>query len=266
MAFPESTRVIYANNTLADVVCELRFPPILKIEASPPAGFQERIRAKYPLFDAKNKGPELPAGIPQEILREIPGFGSLEYEFTSDEGSWVVGLNKQSLSLTARSYERWEDFKEHLSLVLGALIAEFAPHSFQRIGLRYRNIIVRSKLGLGDHGWPTLLTKELIGELADARIGPFVRSATHHVKISLDEAGFVSLRHYLAQSKDGEGGAVEEAYVIDADFFNSKKTETSDVTSKLDRLKQESGRLFRWCITEKLHDAMGPKPVEPVRV
>ena len=47
MAFPEVERVIYERNPLDEVICQLRFPAILKID-EPPIAFQEQIRTRYP--------------------------------------------------------------------------------------------------------------------------------------------------------------------------------------------------------------------------
>ena len=46
--FSHETRCIYRKNQLAEVVCQLRFPEILKIETAVPADFQEAIRDEYP--------------------------------------------------------------------------------------------------------------------------------------------------------------------------------------------------------------------------
>lgn len=48
--FSDSERVHYAKAQLAEVVCQLRFPSILRIAAEEPADFQERIRATYPRY------------------------------------------------------------------------------------------------------------------------------------------------------------------------------------------------------------------------
>ena len=66
-SFPSIERVIYQNNTLGEVVCQLRFPTILRIEASSPADFQDAIREAYPLFITK-KSPELPPGMQSRLL------------------------------------------------------------------------------------------------------------------------------------------------------------------------------------------------------
>lgn len=50
MPFPEVKRVIYKKNPLHQVICQLRFPPILKVDAEIPSIFQEKIRGEFPNF------------------------------------------------------------------------------------------------------------------------------------------------------------------------------------------------------------------------
>lgn len=49
--FSNDERVIYAKRQLVEVICQLRFPEILKIDVSEPADFQERIRRDYPQYE-----------------------------------------------------------------------------------------------------------------------------------------------------------------------------------------------------------------------
>src|SRR4051794_35988880 len=53
MAFPDAPRVLYEINPLDEVVCQLKFPPVLRIDAEMPVGFQEAIRAQFPLYRAE---------------------------------------------------------------------------------------------------------------------------------------------------------------------------------------------------------------------
>jgi uncharacterized protein (TIGR04255 family) len=50
----------------------------------------------------------------------------------------------------------------------------------------------------------------------------------------------------------------EICYSIDNDLFTESKTGVHDTISKLDYLNGRAGRIFRWCITERLHVAMEP--------
>src|SRR5258708_615126 len=48
--FPDAERVIYDHNTLGEVLCQVKFPPVLRIEAELPAQFQDRIRDVFEIY------------------------------------------------------------------------------------------------------------------------------------------------------------------------------------------------------------------------
>ncbi len=58
MPFPESERVVYGENPLVEVICQLKFPPILDISTAEPAAFQNKVRKLYPLYE-KDTEPSL---------------------------------------------------------------------------------------------------------------------------------------------------------------------------------------------------------------
>ena len=51
--FSQESRCIYEKNQLIEVICQLRFPDILKIEAQEPYAFQDAIRGEYPQYAKK---------------------------------------------------------------------------------------------------------------------------------------------------------------------------------------------------------------------
>lgn len=61
MKLPEFDRVIYEYNPLFEVVCQLTFPPILKISHQEPVEFQDEIRFQYPLVERTQ--PQIPPEI-----------------------------------------------------------------------------------------------------------------------------------------------------------------------------------------------------------
>ncbi|MFR1260789.1 MAG: TIGR04255 family protein [Oscillospiraceae bacterium] len=48
--FSNQPRKFYRRSPLIEVICQLRFPDILKIEAHEPADFQDAIRQVYPQY------------------------------------------------------------------------------------------------------------------------------------------------------------------------------------------------------------------------
>lgn len=248
MTFPESPRVVYGRNTLEEVICQLRFPAILRIESDPSA-FQERVRAEYPLYEEIG----LPIQIPQALRSGIP----TTKQFTTEDATWKLGLNRDFIALSTSRYVRWEDFRARLVPVLAALTATYQPSFISRVGLRYRNIIDRRQLEIATTPWNQIVQSHVAAELASGMAGA-VKEAAHVVVFTLDDqGGAVRLRHGLEQRE----GLDEPAYVIDADYFDESRTENDNVLHRLSQLNREAARLFRWCITDAFHERLQPQAI-----
>jgi uncharacterized protein (TIGR04255 family) len=261
MPFPKSPRVVYEKNPLQQVICQLKFPPILRIESESPADFQERVRGSYPLFQKRSEillGPQVPEDVAKVLVAGLPGgMGSTRYLFTTEDEVWTASLARDFLALETKKYERWEEFEDRLRAPLDALLAVYAPTFFSRVGLRYVDLIRRSILGLGDSDWSKLLQQHVLGELASPLAGD-IEHAYRETSIRLDDRGSkVTVRHGLCRVDNAE----ELCYFVDSDFFTEKRTETKNGSAVLKEFNQHAGRLFRWCITERLHEAMRPQPL-----
>jgi len=99
---------------------------------------------------------------------------------------------------------------------------------------------MRSKLSLDGVSWKELLQPHVAGELG-SEIAPSIEDIRQQL--------------LLKQSEH-----------IDADFFTERRIEIGEADQILNHFNQQSGRLFRWCITARLHDAMGPAVVAPAVV
>lgn len=262
MPFPESEKVYYRDNPLTEVICQLRFPPILSIESDLPARFQDSIRDTYPLFQEKkdysvNIPDELKSQLPQEIINIFPSQVSKKnYEFTSEDGLWKINLTRTFLSLTNYRYYSWEEFMNYLTSSFEALIEIYSPTFFTRIGLRYKDLIDKTQLNLGEQSWDRLLQPQIAGILADPDINQNVigTSSTTEIRLS-DGESIVRIRHGLVHAK----GHDDVSYLIDSDFSTDHKTNINQARNKLDYFNQRGARLLRWCITDILHNALGPE-------
>ncbi len=243
------------------MICQLRYPPVLRIETELPARFQEAIRAHYPVLT--QLAPINPAmGFPSDMLNLVksmlPVSLSRTYEFASEDAIWKVTLSKESLAMECKGgYTTWEDFMGRFNGPIEALRGEYTPAFFDRIGLRYVDVVRRSRLNLQNVPWRNLLNANIAGELASP-IAEDVLEGTHVLIVRLNSQGDrVRMHHGLVQMQNPD----EVSYLIDNDFFSEQRTESGNAAIKLDELHRESGNCFRWCITGTLHDAMEPQPL-----
>jgi uncharacterized protein (TIGR04255 family) len=263
--------VFYRHSPLESVIFQVRFPPLLRVDAEPPANFQEAIRDHYPAFQDQSII-EAPIPLPEDIARQLPpqvvsqfagqirmaaGSGGKRFTFASEDGSWTVSLARDSLALTTQQYTNWETFRERLNAAIEALVAEYRPSYYTRLGLRYRNVICRSALGIDEEPWSHLLQPPIAAELAIDAIAESAIVAAHQVHFPLPG----SIVQLLLQHGFGENAATNETcYLIDGDFFVQERSEISDARGTAEELHTQARRLFRWCITDRLHDALEPQP------
>jgi uncharacterized protein (TIGR04255 family) len=257
MALPNYPREIYQKNPLAEVVCQVRFAASSGMPRKQLNAFWDRIRDRFPRME-EAEGVEAP-NVTDELPQEVIDYLSLHefYDFISEDGLWTLSLTADSLALTCRSYERWEEFKIWMALALDALERTYQPQTFLRLGLRYLDVVQRSQLGLDGVAWPELLAGPLVGELASPDIGSDIEDVTHEFVFRLNDAyeSRVRVRHGFVQTEDDTG---EICYLVDSDFYTDEKVERSNADKILDEYNRYARRFFRWCISEQLHTAMDP--------
>jgi len=265
MLFPETKRVVFQKNPLAEVICQLQFPSILQIASEDPVSFQNKIRAVYPLYERESGGLPIMEPLPKElstIIREFQLMGHKEspvHKFTTADSARFISLSPNFLAVTDRDYRRWEQFSTEVMSARAAFEEIYQPAFFTRVGLRYRDIIDKTKLGLNNEPWETLINGSLISLLGAMEIGKRVHqiSTTALLKIDEVDGGFLSLRHGLVRRSDDEA-----AYRIDADFYTEERRNGKDVPTTLNIFNQLAGNLFRWAATSRLQEALEPVAID----
>jgi uncharacterized protein (TIGR04255 family) len=261
MNFPDYTRVIYKRNPLMEVVCQLRFPPIIKISHQEPVEFQDEMRHQYPLFETNR------VSMPLEISNIAQQFGlpiqsDVAYTFKAEDQAWSLSITKEFIALTTSSYERYEHFRQRFQEALIVFERIYKPSFYTRIGLRYQDLIVRSKLGIEDKNWSELIARHIASELYDPDLAPSIQTVMKNLVLKT-ESGQINLNHGLVPVRESKGNIDELAYLFDSDFYTEQKTEgNEDVWNILNKFNRSAGNLFRWSITEALHNAMQPESVD----
>ena len=258
--FPPSPRVFYTEAPLAQVVCQLRFPQILRIDSQPPAEFQERIRGLYPLLERAQV--QLPIDIPQEMAHLIGMTGAAgAFAFKTEDRLTTLSLASDSLSLATTQYRRWENFSTLLMPAIDALIDIYRPSFFQRVGLRYVNMIDRERLGLAKKSWSKLLRREVVGELYLAEMEKSAVEFARNIRLNGHDGFALFFQHGLARRRVLNAPPQPASYRLDFDFYREGKTEADHVKPTIDILNSIVGRAFRWTISDVLHNALKPTPI-----
>ncbi len=264
MKIKPSDRVIYAHNPLAEVLCQVRFDRILQLEANAPDAFQEKFAAeKYPKV-AKEQVAAFQMSVKdkESIAVSSPSDLPTIHHFISVDGQRKVSVNADSLTFTCTTYERWEIFKRHFLEALEAFSTIYPHATAIRVGLRYKDLIERERLGLEGVPWHELLAPFVSGVFAADDFfetpltddGTVVQQASQTL-LKLTDCSLL-LQSALLRSIDNSG---QQAFLIDSDFFedfSSFKVDLERISSALDVLHTSADAVFRRCIKDRLHDAL----------
>lgn len=255
--FSKEPRCRYGQPQLAEVICQLRFPEILTIQTTAPAGFQEAIREQYPLYLRRQ---ELPAAaVPGNvaILKKEP---VINHQFATADGVWRVNLTSRFISLTCGRYTCWEEFAAHLDKPLAAFIQVYKPAPFDRVGLRYLNFISRYQLGLEGVPYSELIQPCYLGPLAEETVAESaVSRSTVNCELAIRGGCRAKLHAGPGKVKRGNKEDPEVKFVFDQDLYMNGPLQLNLVAGALQTLHSQADSIFRGAITQKLHEAMEPE-------
>ncbi|MGM9668836.1 MAG: TIGR04255 family protein [Faecousia sp.] len=257
--FSSKERVIYRNNQLGEVICQLRFPEILRISADPPAAFQEEIRDVYPQYTARRETPAPRiSGTPGKLVLENQP-SSPNYQFASEDNLWRVNLTSKFISLACGKYTCWEDFASRLDKPLAAFIKTYHPAYFERVGLRYLNFLSRASLGT-DAPWRDLVSPCYLGPMAEEDVGANAFSQCNlDTELAIRAGCRVKIHAGTGFVKKADKQDPEQKFIFDMDLFMPGKVPVNYSAGALATLHSQAFPIFRDAITELTHNAMEPK-------
>lgn len=245
--FPRQDDVKLKRSPLSQVICQVRFSPILRIGSEQPHAFQEAIRHVFPGFEVDQsfsfQVPAVPAlGTPHAP----PSFqmAPSEFRFTSEDGHSTVTLAQNFFALSTDKYSVWEDFAAKLQLVSDAVIAEYKPSSILRVGLRYVNEIRAESLDLTTF-------EEVIALVQSDLVSPLISDAwslpkTFATQLELEDGdSTLAIRLRLL----GEEGS-SRALALDFDYYQEGSLPFDNLIPRCDQFHSVIYDAFRWAIRE----------------
>jgi len=250
LTFPSKPEIRVKNPPLLEVVCQVKFPPILSIAKELPSEFQERIRHQFPELEVEQgflvrlpgiSNPEIPAA---EIQPKI-------YRFRSSPGFTAISLAADFYAVSTNHYTHWDDFVGWLRLAQEAAQQVYNLTYSPRIGLRYIN-----RLTLENTGRKTakemldLLRPELTAQLhTEAWTEPL--EMLNQLLLDNNPAK-LSLRTGFGK----EHG--EPFFLLDIDYFEEGKLNLDDLVERCNAYHGVIHDAFRWCLRDEAIAAFGP--------
>jgi uncharacterized protein (TIGR04255 family) len=249
---PSAEEVPLPASPLVNVIAQVRFPPVMRIEADKAfvATFQEAIRHDYPILRAERQLGVMvgPAGVQPHDA------GTLWRFETKDPDAWQVTLAPAFVSLSAKRYTRRSDFLARLTVVLHALEGWLAPGVCDRIGVRYVDRITGDPLSrLG-----RLVRPEVLGVAGDAS-GLGNVQVVHALSDTLFQlADSTQLRGRWGRLPVGatyDAGiepAREPSWVLDLDCSTSQAEDfdLAVISGKVALFCDRIYTFFRWAVTD----------------
>ena len=259
--FSNEERCLYQKNQLAQVICQLRFPEILTIGTNAPADFQEAIRADFPVYQRKTEtpAPKL-SGAPGnfQVMNQTP---TVNHEFMTPDGVWKVNLTTKFISLSTTRYTGWEEFASRLDKPLANFISVYHPAYFERVGLRYINIISRKALEL-EEPFRELIHPRYLGILVDEQVAE-QSAARCSVDAEFNIRGGCRAKIHAGPGLVKKQGSQdpEVKFIFDQDLYMPGNVPVNLSAGALQTLHGQAFAIFRDAITDKLHDAMEPRSI-----
>jgi uncharacterized protein (TIGR04255 family) len=136
--FPKKTEIRLSRPPLDEVVCQVRYPPLLRIASEAPSDFQEAIRAGFPLLKTE-QGFHVQFSDVANPGRPSVEAASKTYRFYDVSEGTHIALCADFLALSTKKYTHWPDFEQSMDLAYTSMMKIYSPAHATRIGLRFIN-------------------------------------------------------------------------------------------------------------------------------
>ena len=238
--FPHVPDVRLANSPLVEVVCQVRFPPILRITKEDPIDFQEAVRHRFP---------EL--ALEQGVVLRIPGIGSGDelgvdpktrlYRFKSKDGASSISLTADFYALSSTKYSHWENFAADLELAHQAAQKVYQLPYATRIGLRYINRLTLENTGAQNREELLNMVRGELNALLLSEGWTEPNELLSQLVLS-DDSAKLTLRSAYALEED------KPFLLLDYDYFEESRLPLEGLLERTNRYHQKIYDAFRWSI------------------
>lgn len=250
--FPRQPEVRLQRSPLTEVICQVRFPPILRIASEDPKDVQELVRQRFPRFE-REEGYLLQLQFSGAAMADAPAahHASRLYRFRSADQHTAITLATDFYALSSTGYTVWEAFARDLAMAHDAIQRIYQPGFSTRIGLRYVDEIVPSVLELSTFNEVVDLIRPELTTLF--RTDAWSTPAEMLCQLLLqDQEGNLGLRYGTKITGD------ESVFLLDFDYYDDRELPFENIIERCHHYHDVIYDAFRWCIKDEKLDVFHP--------
>ena len=246
----------YEKNYLTQVIFQLSFSPILKLDTSP-GDFQEQIKGRFP---QPKEGQEITVKGSMSLKGDMKTDMSVEavrkrWLFFSKDESKSITIASNLFSLEYKKYQNLEATSDDFNFLWEKFQNIYQVETLERVGLRYINQIV---LPSGEPlDWKGYIDEKIIAATLDVPAPESHRLCrSTHATYWLQDDHRITFQ-YGIQNSDFPNPLVKREFVLDYDCSSMGPTDASDAENCLIRYNELIDTLFEINIGDRLREDMG---------
>ncbi len=246
--FPDKPEIQLEHPPIAEVICQVKFPAILRIAKADPVDFQERVRDRFPNYEI-DQGVFINAPAPG-IEGMSPVLQSRVHRFNTDQPTISITLAPDFYAVSTRDYRHWEAFFAAVGFVHKAVFEVYRPSHILRIGLRYINRLTTANTACNTlEDIYDLLQPELTTQLRSAAFASPEEFATR-TAVSDGSTRF-TLSTAVLHEPSASPKTREPVFILDFDCYEEGRLQYGDLDARLVDFHGIIYRAFRWCVRDE---------------
>jgi uncharacterized protein (TIGR04255 family) len=252
LRFPKVEDIPLRKPPLVDVVCQVRFPPILAITATPPVAFQDRVREAFPHLEAEHGlVVELPGpGSPHE--RPQVGGTTTVYRFRSTTGTAAISLGQDFVAVSTSDYRGWPGFSDLIRLAVEAAQTAYRPADATRVGLRYVNALTLANTGAASATELVQFPRDELSVLLRTQVWNLPTRMLTELNLHDDHADLTFRIGFISNQDNPR-------VLLDFDCYEEGAIALDSVESRTRRYHDIVYAAFRWSIPDDRLSAFEPQ-------
>lgn len=179
---PNEQDIHLSNAPIKEVICQLSFPPIVKLGLSVDPAYQDEIRDDYPLYDRMIND----MSVNDQMIKQLR-FPSdqLNHTISNIDHNEKINIEQNFFAFSTTAYSTWDDFYPKIIKNFGVFSKYYSPAAFLRTGLRYVNLFTSEIIpDLKNRPLHDFFQKEFLGPIGSKTIdNPYLSAFSSTFKI-----------------------------------------------------------------------------------